>query len=67
MLVSCLAYLTYAVGALFSSSSLVSSLTVSILLVGAVVLLLSAAWRPLRRAFVGLLPDTLRQRLPAVA
>jgi hypothetical protein len=67
MLVSCLAYLTYAVGSLFSSSSIVSSLTVSILLVGAIVLLLSAAWRPLRRAFVAMLPQTFRERLPAVA
>jgi hypothetical protein len=29
--------------------------------------MLSAAWRPLRRVFMALLPDTLRQRLPAVA
>ena len=37
------------------------------LAVGAVVLMLSAAWRPLRRAFMGLLPQSLRSRLPAVA
>lgn len=66
MLVSCLAYLTYAVGSLFSASTLVSSVTVSFLVVGAVVLLLSAAWRPLRRAFVSLLPHSFRQHLPAV-
>lgn len=67
MLVSCLAYLTYAVGTLFSSNSIVSSVTVSFLIVGAIVLMLSAAWRPLRRAFVGLLPQSFRQHLPVVA
>jgi|GEM_PF-5922804 len=35
--------------------------------VGAAVLLLSAVWRPLRRALMGVLPAALRARLPAVA
>jgi len=68
MLVSCLIYLAYAAGTLIQAAGAQSSsFAFSTLAVGAVVLMLSAAWRPLRRAFVGLLPDTLRQRLPAVA
>ena len=62
------AFLAYAAGTLFTAAGLESSsFAISALAVGAVVLMLSAAWRPLRRAFMGLLPETLRQRLPAVA
>jgi hypothetical protein len=68
ILVSSLAYLAYAAGTLITAAGLESSsFAISALAVGAVVLMLSAAWRPLRRAFMGLLPETLRQRLPAVA
>lgn len=68
ILVSSLFYLAYAAGTLIAATGLHSSaFAVSTLAVGAVVLMLSAAWRPLRRAFIGLLPETLRQRLPAVA
>ena len=66
ILVSSLAYLAYAAATLIQAAGAQSSsFAISTLAVGAVVLMLSAAWRPLRRAFMGLLPDTLRQRLPA--
>lgn len=68
ILVSSLAYLAYATGKLISAAGLGSaSLAMSTLAVGAVVLLLSAMWRPLRRACIGLLPQAVRARLPAVA
>lgn len=68
ILVSSLSYLAYAAGTLIAAAGIGSpSFAVSTLAVGAVVLMLSAAWRPLRRAVMGLLPDGLRARLPAVA
>jgi hypothetical protein len=68
ILVSSLSYLAYAAGTLVAAAGLGSaSLAVSTLAVGAAVLLLSAAWRPLRRTFVGALPAILRRRVPAVA
>ena len=68
ILVSSLSYLAYAAGTLIAAAGIeASSLAVSVLAVGAVVLMLSAAWRPLRRAVMALLPDGLRARLPAVA
>ena len=67
ILVSSLSYLAYAAGTLIAAAGLQSSssFATAALAVGAIVLMLSAAWRPLRRAFMALLPDTLRQRLPA--
>ena len=68
ILVSSLAYLAYAAGTLIQAAGAQSSsFAISTLAVGAVVLMLSAAWRPLRRAFMGLLPQSVRSRLPAVA
>lgn len=68
ILVSSLAYLAYAAGTLIQAAGAQSSsFAISTLAVGAVVLMLSAAWRPLRRAFMGLLPQSVRGRLPAVA
>lgn len=68
ILVSSLTYLAYAAGTLMAAAGLQSSsLALSTLAVGAVVLLLSAAWRPLRRSFVGLLPEATRRRVPEVA
>ncbi len=68
ILVSSLAYLAYAAGTLIAASGVESSaFAVATLAVGAVVLLLSAAWKPLRRAVMALLPHSLRSRLPAVA
>lgn len=68
ILVSSLSYLAYAAGKLIAAAGLESSsFAASTLAVGAVVLMLSAAWRPLRRTFMGLLPASLRARLPAIA
>ncbi|MFO1122253.1 MAG: hypothetical protein U1F47_08040 [Hyphomicrobiales bacterium] len=68
ILVSSLSYLAYAAGTLISASGLASSsYAPSALAVGAVVLLLSAAWRPLRRGFVRVLPPGIRQRVPVAA
>jgi hypothetical protein len=68
ILVSSLAYLAYAAAKLIAAAGIESSsLAASTLAVGAVVLLLSAAWRPLRRMVMGLVPASLRARLPAVA
>jgi hypothetical protein len=68
ILVSSLTYLAYAAGTLMAAAGLQSSsLALSTLAVGAVVLLLSAAWRPLRRSFVDLLPEAVQRRVPVVA
>ena len=68
ILVSSLSYLAYAAGKLMTAVGLdSSSFAISTLAVGAVVLMLSAAWRPLRRAVMAWLPASFRQRLPAVA
>lgn len=68
LLVSSLSYLAYAAGTLIAAAGLgSSSFAVSTLAVGAVVLLLSAGWRPLRRFVIGSLPDFVRQRVPAAA
>lgn len=65
ILVSSLSYLAYAAGTLIAATGLQSSsLAMSTLAVGAIVLLLSAAWRPLRRGFMRIVPASLRQRLP---
>ena len=68
ILVSSLSYLAYAAGKLIAAAGMESSsFAISTLAVGAVVLMLSAAWRPLRRSFMGVLPAALQARLPAVA
>jgi hypothetical protein len=68
ILVSSLFYVAYAAGKLIAAAGLESSsFAAATLAVGAIVLMLSAAWRPLRRALMGLLPPGLRARLPAVA
>lgn len=68
ILVSSLSYLAYAAGKLITAAGMESSsFAASTLAVGAIVLMLSAAWRPLRRSFMGLLPAALRAHLPAVA
>ena len=67
ILVSSLSYLAYAAGKLIAAAGLESSsFAASTLAVGAIVLMLSAAWRPLRRTLMGLLPETIRCRLPAI-
>lgn len=68
LLVSSLSYLAYAAGTLIAAAGLASSsFAVSTLAVGAVVLLLSAGWRPRRRSIIGLLPASVRQRVPAAS
>lgn len=68
ILVSSLSYLAYAAAKLIAAAGIESSsFAASTLAVGAIVLLLSAAWRPLRRLVMGFLPAPLRARLPAVA
>ena len=68
LLVSSLIYLAYAAGKLISMSGFESSsYGVAVLAVGAVVLLLSLAWRPLRAALLRLLPATILQAVPAAA
>jgi hypothetical protein len=68
ILVSSLSYLAYAAGKIITAAGMESSsFAISTLAVGAVVLMLSAGWRPLRRSLMGLLPSSVRARLPAVA
>lgn len=68
ILVSSLFYLGYAAWTLMSvAGSNTGSVALSLLAVGATVLTLSAAWRPLRRAFMSMLPASVRARLPAIA
>ena len=68
ILVSSLSYLAYAAGKIITAAGMESSsFAASTLAVGAIVLMLSAGWRPLRRSVMGLLPSSVRARLPAVA
>ena len=67
ILVSSLSYLAYAAGTLIAAAGIEApSLAVSVLAVGAVVLMLSAAWRPLRRAVMDALSD-LGVRMATIA
>lgn len=69
LLVSSLTYLGYALyhitsGGLLGGAD--SSTSVSILLVGAVVLGLSLAWKPMRRLLLSVMPEAIRASVPAV-
>lgn len=65
LLVSGLIYAGAAVFRLFRTSGMTDATTPATLLVlGAVVLLLSAGWRPLRAGLLDLVPDRLAKRLP---
>ncbi len=65
LLVSGLAYAGYAFAALVQGSGLYGLETpLTLLVLGAFVLLLSAAWHPLRRLILSLLPADLARRLP---
>jgi hypothetical protein len=65
MLVSGLSYAGYAFVWLFSKSGLSDhAFPATLLALGAFVLLLSAGWRPVRRFFLGLLPDRFARNLP---
>lgn len=62
LLVSGLVYAGIAFGSLVRTTS--DSVPLTLLVLGAFVLLLSAAWHPLRRAILALLPARLAARLP---
>ncbi len=65
ILVSGLAYAGFAVWSLIQEAGeRASTIPLTILLLGAFVLLLSAGWHPLRRALLGMLPRGLSSRLP---
>ncbi len=65
LLVSSLSYLGYAVGSLLLGSNFGSqTFAVAILAVGAIVLILSIAWQPLRKIIMGLLHPAITQRVP---
>ncbi|WP_230531722.1 hypothetical protein [Microvirga roseola] len=65
MLVSGLAYAGYALASLFQRVGFTDYTTpLTVLALGAFVLLLSAGWRPVRAAFLRLLPAHLAHRLP---
>lgn len=71
LLVSSLAYVGYSLGALLPRSGFTllegGNLAVTLLVLGAVVLLLSLVWRPLRARLLSLLPAGLSNRLPPPA
>ncbi len=64
MLVSSLIYLGYAVYAVLEAGNAIPSTSVVVLLVGAIVLAMSFAWRPLRAGLLKLLPVTISSRVP---
>lgn len=66
ILVSGLSYAGFAFGALVIKAGLSDNVVpLTMLVLGALVLLLSAGWHALRRAFLPLLPAALARRLPA--
>lgn len=65
MLVSGLTYAGFAFGTLIGRTGLADkTVPATLLALGAFVLLLSAGWRPLRRALLSLMPGGFAQRLP---
>ncbi len=65
LLVSALAYVLWAINALFQQSGAVElSVALTALVIGSALLLLSAFWPNARRVVVGPLPEGLRDRLP---
>ena len=68
LLVSSLIYLGYAAYTLISTTAWGSSTyAFAVLAVGAIVLLLSVAWRPLRKLLLTLMPVTVRAHVPEPA
>ena len=67
VLVSSLGYLAYAAFGLVEAAGWGSSSAFGVLLVGAIVLLLSAAWRPLRKIVLGFMPEAITIRVPPAA
>jgi hypothetical protein len=67
LLVSSLAYVLFAMSALFREFGAVSlSVALTGLVIGSALLMLSAFWHPVRRLVVGTLPGDLRARLPVL-
>lgn len=67
LMVSALAYVLTAMGALFEQFGAVSlSVAITALIIGSALLLLSAFWHSARAALLGLLPEGLQARLPAL-
>lgn len=65
LLVSALAYVLYAINALFQQSGAVElSVALTALVIGSALLLLSAFWANARKVVVGPLPEGLRAKLP---
>ncbi len=65
LLVSSLLYLGYAIAVVFRASTLGGqSAAVAVLLVGAIVLVLSLAWRPLRTKLLQIMPFGITSRVP---
>ena len=65
ILVSGLAYAGYAFATLIKNTGLSDhSIPATLLALGTFVLLLSAGWRPLRRALLGLFPTSISRKLP---
>lgn len=65
LLVSSLAYVLYAMSALFERFGAVSlGVAFTALVIGSALLLLSAFWHPVRRLIVGTLPEVWQGRLP---
>lgn len=64
MLVSSLIYLGFAIYAVLEAGDALPSTSLVVLLVGAVVLGLSLAWRPLRAGLLKLLPHSISSRVP---
>lgn len=64
VLVSSLLYLGYAIYSVLSAGNALPSTSMVVLLVGAVVLAMSFAWRPLRAGLLKLLPATISNRVP---
>ncbi len=68
LLVSALGYVIYAINALIGRSDGMSAgFGITALVIGLFLVLLSAAWRPVRGAVLGVLPPKLRARLPIAA
>ena len=68
LLVSALFYVIYAIQALLAAGGAVdTSLALTALVIGGFLVLLSAAWRPIRARVIALLPGSVTLRLPVAA
>jgi hypothetical protein len=68
LLVSSLIYLGYALSTIFGKQVFgAEGAGLAVLAVGSVVLLLSVAWKPLRRALVNILPPQIQAQVPLIS